>query len=199
MNEISDFEKIKQQNKKRRVTIYSKKKYINWSWCIRVLFLTLALSIMFSVLSELALTSASLIVAVLVIVVLMFIGIFFDCVGVATTSCDESSFEGYEKSGVKGAKQSLILVRNAEKVSVICCDIIGDVCGILCGASGVAIVTRLIGEGANQTLSVLVSALVSGVIAGVTIFGKSLEKGFAVKNNEKILLCVGRCLSLLFR
>ena len=199
MNEISDFEKIKQQNKKKRVTIYSKKKFINWSWCIRVLFLTLALSIMFSVLSELALTSASLIVALLVIVVLMFIGIFFDCVGVATTSCDERAFEGFEKSGIKGAKQSLILVRNAEKVSVICCDIIGDVCGILCGASGVAIVTRLIGEGANQSLSVLVSALVSGIIAGVTIFGKSLEKGFAVKNNEKILLYVGRCLSLLFR
>ncbi len=199
MNEISDFEKIKQQNKKRRVTIYAKKKFINWSWCVRVLFLTLALSIMFSILSELALTSASLIVSLLVIVVLMVIGIFFDCIGVATTSCDEKVFEDYERNGVKGAKQSLILVCNAEKVSVICCDIIGDVCGILCGASGVAIVARLIGEGANQTLSVLVSALVSGLIAGITIFGKSLEKGFAVKNSEKILLSAGRCLSLIFR
>ena len=193
--------KLRKNTKPRVQQVRSMRKnnIINWSWCIKVLLLTLALSIMFSVLSEVALTSASLFVALLVIVILMLIGIAFDCVGVATTACDENVLNEMIASKVRGAKEAMIFVKNAEKVSVICCDIVGDVCGVLCGAAGAAIVTKFIGEGADASLTILVSALVSGVIAGLTIFGKSIEKGLAVNKSEKILLIVGRVINTIFK
>ena len=184
---------------RKKVTVYQYKERINWSWCVRVLFLTFALSIMFSVISELVLTNASLIIAVFVILILMFIGIVADCIGVATTACSLEVIKSYVTKNMKGAQQAMILVSNAEKVSVICCDIIGDVCGILSGAAGASIVIKIIGEYNEPSLAILVSALVSGVIAGMTIFGKSIEKGLAVKKSEKIVLAAGKVISVLIR
>ena len=191
--------KTANKTSKQRVNILKQGTHINWRWCIKVLILTFALSIMFSVLSELALTTASTFIALLVIIFLMLVGIIFDCIGVATTSCDVETFESMINSNIKGAKEAMYFVKNAEKVSVICCDIIGDVCGILCGAAGAAIVTKIIGVNVDASLSILVSALVSGVIAGLTIFGKSIEKGVAVNKSEQILLLVGRAVKILFK
>ena len=36
------------------------------------------------------------------------------------------------------------LLKNTDKVSSVCCDVIGDVCGIVSGTSGVAIVSLII-------------------------------------------------------
>ena len=191
------YEKNKQVPVK-QVSVKSSKS-INMKWSIKVLFLSLALSIMFSVISEMVLSSANIIIAVLVIVVLIFIGIMFDMVGVAITSGDIKPFSAMASRKVKGAKESISLIKNAEKVSSFCCDIVGDICGILCGAAGAAIVVKIVSESTNPAMSVLVSSLVSGVIAALTIFGKSLGKGIAVNKSERIIHIVGKFISLFTR
>lgn len=174
-------------------------KAVNMKWSIKVLFLALTLSIMFSIVSEMVLSAANIIIAILVIIVLIVIGILFDMVGVAITSGDVKPFSAMASRKVKGAKESISLIKNAEKVSSFCCDIVGDICGILCGAAGAAIVVKIVSESSNPAMGVLVSSLVSGVIAALTIFGKSIGKGIAVYKSEKIIYIVGRFISLFTR
>ncbi len=166
----------------------------NLKWSIKILVLSFVLSTVFSLLSDVLLTSASFLLASLIILVLMFVGVIFDMIGVAITSCNAERFVQMQKDGVKYAKESLYLIKNSDKISVICCDIIGDICSILSGACGACIVYKLISTGIESSLVTLVSAVVSGVIACLTIFLKSLEKSVAVNKNKQITLFIAKCI-----
>ena len=99
-------------------------------------------------------------------------------------------------SFTSGAKEGLMLIRNADKVASLCNDVIGDVCGILSGAAGASIVARITVDFQNANLSILVASLITAFIAGVTIFGKALGKHTAMDNCNSIILRVGKILSL---
>lgn len=43
----------------------------------------------------------------------------------------------------KGAKEALMLLRSASRVSSVCNDVVGDICGIVSGSTAAVIVTRL--------------------------------------------------------
>lgn len=188
-----------EEDKHRVVKQIKTNKAINMKWSIKVLLLSLALSIMFSVISEMVLSGANIVIAVLVILVLIVIGILFDMVGVAITSGDIKPFSAMASRKVKGAKEAISLIKNADKVSSFCCDIVGDICGILCGAAGAAIVVKIVYESTNPAMAILISSLVSGIIAALTIFGKSIGKGIAVYKSEKIIHIVGRFISVFTR
>lgn len=188
-----------EEDKHRVVKQIKTNKAINMKWSIKVLLLSLALSIMFSVISEMVLSGANIVIAVLVILALIVIGILFDMVGVAITSGDVKPFSAMASRKVKGAKEAISLIKNADKVSSFCCDIVGDICGILCGAAGAAIVVKIVYESTNPAMAILISSLVSGIIAALTIFGKSIGKGVAVYKSEKIIHIVGRFISVFTR
>lgn len=168
----------------------------NWTWSLKVLFLTLSLSIMFSALSELVLTKSNIIISVLVIAVLLAIGTIFDMIGVASTSGEIDPFSAMASRKVRGAKESISIIKNASKVSSFCCDIIGDICGILGGAAGASIVLKIITEQSTDTTKILISAVVSGIIAALTVFLKSIGKEYAVKKSNDIILLAGKFVSL---
>ncbi|MBQ8749112.1 MAG: hypothetical protein IJZ29_01395 [Clostridia bacterium] len=184
---IGKDKKIKTQNKG----------ILNWTWSFKILFLSLALSISFSIISEMALNGTSIFISILIIISFLIVNVAFDMVGVAITAGNISYFEELANRKMVGAKESLLLLRNADKVSVLCCDIIGDICGILSGACGASIVFKIIGESANKPVAMIISAVISGIIAGLTIFCKSIEKGYAVNKSEKIILIVGKFLKYL--
>lgn len=188
----------KQYCKNSKVSILNKK-YINWSWSFKILFLSLALSISFSVLSEVVLNGSTIFFALLVIISFLFVNVLCDLIGVAITAGDINYFESLKKRNVKGADNAILLLKNADKVSVFCCDIIGDICGILSGACGATIVLKIVGENKSNPTIIIVSAVISGLIAGLTIFCKSIEKGYAVKKSEKIILKVAQVLALINR
>jgi hypothetical protein len=169
---------------------------INWHWSIRILFLTLALGLLFSTISEFALSGASLVIALIVIFMLLLIATIFDMIGVSVTAGEETPFIAMASRKVKGAKEALVLIRNADKVSSFCCDIIGDICGTLSGAAGAAIAVQIIRGMTNGTATILLSALVSGLIASVTVFAKSIGKGIAINYSNNIMLFVGKVLSV---
>lgn len=171
------------------------KRTIDWKWCVKILFFSFALSLSFSVLSETALNGASVALSIFIIIVLMLLNIFFDMIGVAVTAGKKEPFVEMQSREVKGASESLLILNHAEKVSVFCCDIIGDICGILCGAAGAVIVLKIIQSSANTTLTVLISAFISSIIACLMIFGKSIEKGYALHNANKIVLKLGKSIS----
>ena len=136
----------------------------------------------------------SLLVGTFVIIVFIGIGVLFDTIGVAVTSADEAPFHSMSSKRVKGAKMAVMLKKNSDKVSSFCCDVIGDICGIVSGAAGVAVASKMtLLFGISTVISGLI---VTGFIAALTIGGKSFEKAIAINNGNKILYEFAKVLSI---
>ncbi|MBQ8132316.1 MAG: hypothetical protein IJ193_07485 [Bacilli bacterium] len=113
------------------------------------------------------------------------IGIVFDIVGVSVTGADEAVFHSMNSRKVKGASVAVMFKKNADKVSSFCCDVIGDICGIVSGAAGTTI-ALLITESTGMDI-LISSLLVAAVIASLTIGGKAIGKSFAINKSDIIL------------
>ena len=98
---------------------------------------------------------------------------------------------------VKGASVAVMFKKNAEKVSSFCCDVIGDICGIISGAAGTTISLQL----ATVTgIDVLwTSLLVAAVIASLTIGGKAIGKSFAINKSDIILYSFAKIVSNFYK
>jgi len=178
-------EKEKQKTKKPKIAI---------KYPLQVLLITLIMSFVLNISSEALLSNVGLIVSILILIIFVGISILFDMIGVAVTAGNVEPFLARASKKEKGAKESIKLIKNAEKISSFCCDIVGDSCGILSGAVGASIVVRIYAE-TGDFLSILVAAIVSSVIAAFTVFGKALCKGIAVNNSDGIILKVGKFLN----
>lgn len=182
-----------EENPKRKQKI---KKQSNSHWPIKIFVMAVALSLCFSLMSEYVMGAAGLIVAIIIIILFVSLAIITDMIGVAVTACTKEPFVAMSSKKVRGAKEGLMLVRNADKVASLCADVVGDVCGILSGAGGATIVAKITSNFQNANLTILVASLVTAFIAGVTIFGKALGKRKAMDSCNTIILRVGKFLSL---
>ncbi len=170
-----------------------------WKWPLIVLGLSFILSLAFGVVSQVALSGAGLAVSIVVILVFILIAIVSDMVGVAITAASFEPFRAMAARKVRGAKESIKLLQNKEKVGSVFADVIGDICGILSGAAGATITAILILKVADSFLEVLIASIVSAVIAALTIFGKAYCKKYSMVHSEKIILILGKFISLFTR
>ena len=173
------------------------KKKSGRGWALRVFLLAVVLSALLSFFSSTALEGTGYIVAALVLAVFIGLGIVFDMIGVAVTAADPKPFHSMAAHKEKGAKEALMLLRNAGKVSSVCNDVVGDICGIVSGTTAAVIVTRL--QEAFDLRNVLVSVAVTALISGLTIGGKALGKTFAIQRSTKVVYWAGRFLHLFHR
>ena len=187
------------ENNLKKKNVKSRKKVKRNVWPLKVLMLAISLSLGFSIISEIVLGSTGLVVAIVVIVVFVALAIVTDMIGVAVTACNKEPFVAMCSKKVRGAKEGLMLIRNADKVSSLCADVVGDVCGILSGAAGASIVAKMALDNQNNGLTILIASLVAAIIAGITIFGKAIGKRSAMDNCTKIILRVGKFLSIFTR
>ncbi len=167
-----------------------------WVWSVKILFLAVLLSLTFSIVSELVLSNAALIIAIIVILVFIFISVLFDVLGLAVASSNIEHFTAMASRKVKGSKQAMSLNKNADKVASIC-DVIGDVCGILSGAAGASILAKIAISGGF--VEILIPSLISAIIAGLTIFGKSSFKKYALVHANEITLKFARFINAFTR
>lgn len=176
-----------------------KKKNHWWVWPLKAFIIALVLSFAFSIVSEMIFSVVGIIVSVVVIFILLAIGILCDMIGMAVASADIKPFTAMMSRKVRGSKESMRLIKNAEKVSSICNDIVGDICGILTGAAGAVIALKIIPENVDSIIRILIASSVSALIAGLTILGKACFKKVAIDNSTKIVLSVGKLLSIFSR
>ena len=120
----------------------------------------------------------------------------FDIIGVASTVATEKRFHSMAARRVNGAKQAIWIVRNAEKVGSFCNDVVGDISGIISGATSAVIITRLTQDG-TDVRSVILSLIITGCVSSLTIGGKAIGKTFAISHSEDIVFLTGRVLSIL--
>ena len=174
-----------------------KPKAVNTAWVSLITVISFALSVVMSYISNEALASAGTILSFAVLLLFIALGIVFDMIGVASTSATEKEFHSMAAHRVCGAREAVWMVRNAEKVSSICNDVVGDICGIVSGATGAVIVARL--QKGLDLESVLISVGVTALISGATIGGKALGKPFAMNQSKRVVHLAGRFLHLFHR
>lgn len=165
-------------------------------WTIKITVTTLFLSVFVSFITELTSSKSNVVVSILMLLLLILISIVFDTIGVAATSCDIAPLLIMSSKKVKGATQAVILVKNAEKVSNVCADVIGDMCGIISGSCSAAIVIMF---AVNSPNDYWFSIITSGIVASLTVGGKAFFKKIAIKKSKEVMLFTGRVLSLLLK
>ena len=162
-------------------------------WVATVVCLSFVLSVVMSLLTSLFVESAGLFVALISLIVLVSIGIITDVVGTAVTSAVEQPFIAMASKRILGAKQALRLIRQAERVSSLLNDVVGDIVGIISGSAGSVIAVYLVSKGMQSAVaSMLITAFTSAFMIG----GKAYGKGIAISNSEKIVLWVGRLMAI---
>lgn len=157
-------------------------------WATKTFFLSISLSIVFSMISQSMFPSLPAFFSSVIIFVFIFISCLFDVIGVAFTSFDKEVLSKYQNETFYKTAEKLC--NNTDKISSFCGDVVGDICGILSGAGGVSLVVNL--GIANQSVNFLITCFVSSFIAGFTIFGKAVMKGYAINKSEKIVITTSK-------
>ncbi|MBC2396567.1 hypothetical protein [Clostridium tetanomorphum] len=157
---------------------------------------TILISGSVNLLSNALLRNVNILVAFIILIFIIFIGIIFDIIGVAVTAADETPFHARAAKKIPGAKIAVKLIRNADKVSNFCNDVVGDVSGIVSGSVGTLIVSKIIITFSNTSVTI-VTAIIGALIAAATIGGKALGKSFAMNESEVIIDKVSRLIYLI--
>ena len=173
------------------------KKSSQYGWVATVFCIAVALSAALSLASESLMAGAGMAVALLILALFIGLGILFDIIGVAVTAADEKPFHSMAAHREKGAREALRLLKNASRVSSVCNDVVGDICGIVSGTTAAVIVSQL--QQAFNTRTVLISVGVTALISGLTIGGKALSKTFAMKQSTRVVYWAGRFLHVFHR
>ncbi|MCI8277798.1 MAG: hypothetical protein HFJ46_07875 [Clostridia bacterium] len=160
-----------------------KKQRVN-SWIIVVLVSTFLLSLLFSYISNTAITKLDLIPGIIILVLVILVGVFFDLVGVAVTVANEEHFHAQASKKIKGSKTAIKLIRNSAKVSNFCADVIGDICGVLSGAISAIIALKLT---ESYGMSSYFQFVISALVASFTVGGKAFTKEIAKNKSTEII------------
>lgn len=176
----------------------SKKKERNKAirWVVIIFLATMAISATISLISEEVMAVSGTFTAFLILLAIILVGILFDVIGVAVTSADDKPFHSMAARKVPGAKEAILLLRNAERVSSICNDVIGDICGVVSGAASATIAARILSN-FEFTWPRVITLIMSALVAGLTVGGKALGKGFAMNSSTQIVHTVGRVIRVL--
>lgn len=160
-------------------------------WCVTVFILTIFISAVISFVSDEIMAASTMSVAFVILFAIVLIGIVFDIIGVAVTSADEKPFHSMAARKVPGALEAIRLLRSAEKVSSICNDVIGDICGVVSGAASATIAAQIL-QNFEFSWPRMIQLAMSALVAGLTVGGKAIGKTFAINSCTQILSVVGK-------
>lgn len=174
-----------------------KKKKKRNLWPLHAFFITFVIAAAVNTGSELALTESQWWLATILTIVILLLGVVFDIIGTAATACDIGPFHSMASRKVRGGKTAVRLAKKKDIVSSVCCDIVGDICGIVSGVCGAALASEAIDLLAlSSAWAVVVKVAIYSVISTLTITFKAIGKNIAVKNANKIILGVAKFLSI---
>lgn len=177
---------MKKQNKKKEI--------VNYNWIIKIVISSFLISVIFTLISETVIPNVGIIIGIILTLIFISLGVVFDMIGISVATAEEAQFHSMAAKKIKGAKMALKLKQNADKVSSFCNDVVGDICGIVSGSTGAVIAIKIV-EYYNFN-SLLVTLIVMGIISALTISGKAIEKGYAMKKSNKILFNFAKILSI---
>lgn len=170
------------------------KKIVDLKWVLTITITAFLISMAFSFLSETVISNVGIVLSIILLFIVIGIGVLFDMIGISVTVADINTFNSMASKRVGGATVAVKFIKNAEKLSSFCNDVIGDICGIVSGSAGVTIAASL-SEKLNT--SVLYTGLViTALTAALTIGGKAFCKSIAIKNSNQIVHMTAKVLSI---
>ena len=165
-----------------------KNKSVNVKWIVSIFISTVVISALFSTVSNALLGEAALIAAFFILLAIILIGIIFDIIGMAVTAADPKPFHSMAAHKEPGAKEALKMLKNADKVSSFCNDVVGDICGVISGtASASIVVIMLVGHSYSGSFIRFLEIGMAALVSGLTVGGKAIGKSFAMTQSTKIV------------
>ena len=171
-----------------------KKKNSQYSWAIKVFFISIVITAFLSFVSGELLNELNMYVALIVLAIFIMLGIIFDIIGLAVATAQEAPFNSMAAQRNVVGKTAVKLLKNAEKVSSFCNDVVGDICGVISGATGTASAASLFQTSENAFWWTL---LLTSSVAALTVGGKALGKRFAMEKSVMIVTNVAKLLCVL--
>lgn len=165
----------------------------DYKWIALIFLTTVLISALMSFVSSNLLDGAGLFLSFGILIGIVLIGIIFDIIGVAVTAADEAPFHAMASRKVPEAEDALRLIRNANKVSSFCNDVIGDICGVISGSAAAVIAARAV-LGMESTKATIVTLGMSALVAAVTVGGKAVGKTFAMGGSVQVVRSTAKVL-----
>lgn len=194
MKKNSDLENLKVQTRRKEKV---KKELVDKKWVITILTISFGISFSLSFISEITVPNFNLIIGIIVTTFFILLGILFDIIGVSVTTADPKVFHSMNSRKVKGASIAVLFKKNSEKVSSFCCDVVGDICGVISGSTAVTIATLI--SKATSINVFLMTLVTTAVVASLTIGGKAIGKSFAINKCNIILYEFSKFISYFYR
>ena len=164
------------------------------NWIIKAFLMTFFIAFLFNAGANIVIEHCNYIALIVFSFLFIILGIIFDIIGTAVLTAKESTFHAKSSKKIKGAKESIYLIKNSNRIASICNDVIGDICGIVSGSIG-AMLSIFI---ANVTSidQIYATLLISSLISSLTVGGKAIGKKYAVEKSDIIIEKVGKVLSI---
>jgi len=167
----------------------------NFRWLYKIVLASVVASMVFTLASTEVLGRAGYIMSFSILAVFIILGVIFDVIGVAVTAAIEAPFHSMAAHRERGAVEALRLIKNADKASSFCNDVVGDVTGIISGTTAALIAARLMED--LRMGNLLFPLLIPGVVTGLMVGGKAVGKTVAINNSTAIVLRVGKLFNVL--
>jgi CBS domain containing-hemolysin-like protein len=167
---------------------------MQYKWIIKITLSSIVVSCVFLLLSETVMLSSGFALSAVLLFIFVAIGIAFDILGVAVTSSDEAPLHSMATRRVKGARHAITIVRNADKVSSFCNDVVGDISGIVSGSAAAALASK---AALRMNIKDLFATLaLTALVTALTIGGKACGKSIAMRQSTSIVLFAGKLLAV---
>ena len=160
-------------------------------WVVTIFLVTIVVSGAISMISDRIMAASNMLVAFLILLAIVLIGIVFDIIGMAVATASEKPFHSMAARKIKGAQESIRLLRKAERVSSICNDVVGDICGVVSGSASATIAAQIL-QNFEFAFPQIVALFMSALVAGLTVGGKAIGKTIAINSCTQIVYSVGR-------
>lgn len=174
------------------------------NWVLKITIITFFLALFLGFFSDILSKNLNVYLSFLVLVIIVLIGILFDIIGIAIAAADEKPLHAMSSRKIKGAKQAMVLLKNAEKTTNFCNDVVGDIAGIISGATSatigayiVVIISDKLEILQNPIAVVFLFAIVSALVAAMTVGGKAFGKKIAILKANDIVFFVGRIIAMI--
>ncbi|GAA0443708.1 hypothetical protein GCM10008983_21210 [Lentibacillus halophilus] len=174
------------------------KKSLHFSVTIAVI--TFVLAAIFSVVSESILSNVIWVLGLVIVFIIVCIGVTFDMLGIAATAANEKPFHAMAAEKITGAKESVKIIRNADKFASFCNDVIGDISGVVSGTASATVVLQLaeiFGKGEGSELQIILSVVLTSLVAALTVGGKAVGKYAAINSSTSLIFFAGKMVAFL--
>src|SRR5699024_12473831 len=162
---------------------------------LTIAVITFVLAAIFSSFSSTILPKVSWMLGMILVLFFVVIGIFFDMLGIAAAAADQRPLHAMAAEKVTGAREAVLIYKNADKFASFCNDVIVDISGFISGSAlSIVIIelTQILQDSSEVNVQLILSIVLNSLIASLTVGGNEFGKYFAIYSSTHIILFAGK-------